>query len=115
MLKAFHSKFATVLALFVGLYPQTSAAENFTSEKLLAYEKEAQKNFIEISITMAATVATQANPKVARCINDWYFKDKPRQPQRNEHIVSVMRQYPGYHPSGVILAVLQKACGSFKD
>lgn len=105
---------AIALALGLGMAGAGAKAETFTSAEFLTQNEAAQTSFIEISITMAATVATQANPAIARCIDEWYFEDKPRQEQRNRHIVSVMRQYPDYHPSGVILAVIQKACGSFK-
>ena len=114
MIKHKMRRVAIILAGIFLSYPQTSHASGFSGSDLLRYDKGAQESFIDISITMAASVATQTNPDVARCINDWYFKDTSVRPRRVEEILSVVRQYPNHHPSGVILAVLQKACGSFK-
>ena len=105
---------AIVGGMLLSLCPQITWAEGYTSAKLLAENAEAQKNFIEISLTMAGAVATQVKPEIARCLDDWFFKDAAKKPQRIEHILATMRQYPGYHPSGVLLGVIQQACGSFK-
>jgi len=95
--------------------PQTSRAENFTSGKFLKYSADGQKSFIEISITMAGAIAAQTKPNLARCLDNWYFADQAVQSQRIDHILATMREFPEYHPSGVVLAVLQKACGPFKN
>lgn len=60
---------------------------------------------------MASLVAAQNDKAQATCIDDWYYGDEAA---ANRHIVSVMEQYPTYHPRGVILAVLRKKCGSFQ-
>tara|TARA_R110002110_G_scaffold415618_1_gene652477 strand:- start:9184 stop:9531 length:348 start_codon:yes stop_codon:yes gene_type:complete len=105
---------AIALSVMATTYPQISVAENFTAAKLLKQSEQGQRNFIEISISMAGSIATQADPKIARCLDNWYFKDASRRGQRKSDILRVMRKYPNHHPSGLILAVIQKACGSFK-
>ncbi|MEO1324942.1 MAG: hypothetical protein AAFV59_18270 [Pseudomonadota bacterium] len=62
---------------------------------------------------MASTVATQVEPKIAKCIDDWYFKDEETRRRRGDEIRKVMQSVPGYHPDGVLLAVIQRACGKF--
>ena len=101
-------------ALVLSLTGTPAAADKFTSADVLEWSGENQTFYFQTSITMAGAIATQTNPKVARCLNDWYFKDVSKRPKRNEQILAAMRQHREYHPSGVILAVLQKACGSFK-
>jgi len=80
----------------------------------MAQGADSQASFIDISVTMAGAIAANSRPEVARCLNDWYFKDTAIQDRRKEAIREAMRTYPEYHPSAVILGVLQKACGSFR-
>jgi len=60
---------------------------------------------------MAGVIATQNNPQQAKCVNDWIAEN---QDVGYASVIHTMRQNPQYHPHGVIIAVLQKACGSFK-
>lgn len=103
-----------LLALSLAAAP-AAQAEGFTSADLLAQSKEGQESFIEISLTMAAAIAAQTNPGIAECLDGWYFRDRQRQAARVAHIQATMRQYPAYHPSGVVLAVVQQTCGSFGE
>lgn len=80
---------------------------------MLAWSKANQDWYFQTSVMMAGVVATQNTGTQAECVNDWYFKDEETIQSRNEHIRSVLRDHPEYHPAGVILAVLEKACGSF--
>ena len=101
-------------ALAVTLNASPAMADTFTSGTVLQWSRENQRFYIQTSITMAAAVATQTSPSVARCLNDWYFKDVTMRPKRNEEILAAMRKHRQHHPSGVILSVLEMACGSFK-
>ena len=103
------------LALSLCMIPAEAKADGFTSAELLAQGEAAQKSFIEVSLTMAAAIAAQSSPEIARCLNDWYFADKGRRPKRIASIRSAMETHSEFHPSGVVLAVVQKACGKFSD
>ena len=107
--------FLTALFFVFFSYSQASFAEGFTGEKFLKWKRESQDSFIGTSITMVAVVATQGRQNIASCIDDWYSEDGSIQDQRHGFILDTIREYPSYHPQGIILAVLQKRCGSFKD
>ena len=97
----------------VVFYPMQSAgAKNFTAHELLQWPKNKQNSYFQISISMAGAIAAQKESNIGTCINDWYFKDSDIQ---NQHIRNVMHKYPNFHPSGVILAILQKACGPIAE
>ena len=87
-------------------------AESFTTGQFLTQGRQSQETYIGISLTMAGAITAQTNPGVARCLNDWYFADSGRRAERIDYILETMRKYPEYHPSGVIVAVIKKVCGS---
>ena len=88
-------------------------ANGFTGADFATWEMRAQDSFIQTSITMAGVVATQTKPEVARCLDDWYRPDTELKDRRNDEVRTIIMGNPTYHPSGVIMAVLVKACGSF--
>ena len=87
-----------------------AAAEDFKSSKFLTYPADAQKSYINSSVLMATLIATQNSKDHAGCIGKWSgeFVTGGYQP-----VIEAMKKFPDHHPTGVILAVLQKACGSF--
>lgn len=60
---------------------------------------------------MAGTVASLNNPSQARCVDDWAAQHRS---SGYQPVIDAMQKYPDDHPSGLILAVLVKACGPFK-
>ena len=57
---------------------------------------------------MAGLIAGRNDDSQGKCLEDWYFSDET---VSNNQVLDVMRQYPDYHPRGVILAVMEKRCG----
>lgn len=92
---------------------QTYAQDSYTSAEFLERTIESQNAFMQTSVTMIGVVATRIRPEIAHCIDDWYGGDA--MDQRNDFIRSVMREHSEFHPSGVVLAVVQRACGRFDD
>ncbi len=90
-------------------------AEEFTGEQFLNWPRESQDSLIQNSITMTAIIATQGREDIARCIDEWYPLDESIIKMRHDHILKIIGENPTYHPQGVILAVIQKQCGSFRD
>ena len=84
-------------------------AEKFTSGEFLTWERENQDFYINTSVGMAGLIATRNDESQGDCLSEWYFSDEGA---ANEHVLSVMRTYPDYHPRGVILAIIEKQCGS---
>lgn len=86
-------------------------AKTFDSRTFLGFPPSAQSNYIGTSAFTAAVIAAQNLPSQSRCIDDWISKSKPG---GYLSVIKAMKKYPGDHPAGIILAVIQKACGSFK-
>lgn len=89
------------------------AQDGYTSAEFLERTIESQDAFMQTSVTMIGVVATQVRPEIAHCIDDWYGGDA--MDRRNNFIRSVMREHSEFHPSGVVLAVVQRECGRFVD
>lgn len=87
------------------------ADDGFKSSKFLTYPEDSQKSYIGSSAMMAGLIATQNQPGQAKCVDEWATKDFEANYRK---VVGTMKTFPDHHPTAVILAVLQKACGSFK-
>ncbi len=91
-------------------FPQPSHADTFKSADFLEWERVTQEFYIRTSVGMAGLIAVQNDKKHQTCLEGWYVNDEKA---ATNHILSVMQQYPDFHPRGVILAVLEKQCGTF--
>lgn len=88
--------------------PASVKASTFTAEEFLAWAPQNREFYIEASVGMASLIAGQTDPAQGRCIDEWYYAGEAA---GTASILDVMRQNPGYHPRGIVLAVLQKRCG----
>ncbi|MEM9099047.1 MAG: hypothetical protein AAGC79_11040 [Pseudomonadota bacterium] len=104
---------AFLLALLT--YPQTLSANGFTSAEVLGWQPKSQETLFQDSISMIAIVAGQTGDHghIAKCIGDWYAEGAAGTTERNTQIRDAMWRFPDSHPQAVILAVVQKRCGSF--
>lgn len=98
------------------IYPQLSHAQDFTSADVLEWDQEAQDSYFNTSVGMIAILATQtgSHGHIADCLNDWYWTDDGNDPAKNDLIRDVMNGLRDYHPQAVIIAVVEKHCGTFK-
>ncbi len=92
-----------------------SYAKETTVREFLTWERSAQDSFFSISILTAATIATQIKPELAGCISEWYSVGNDGINERHAEVLAVMEQYPDLIPTGIVVAVLQKQCGTFGD
>ena len=86
------------------------ADDGFKSSKFLTYAADSQKSYINTSVLMATLIAAQNSKAQATCIGNCsgqYVSDG------YQPVIEAMRKFPDHPPTGVILAVLQRACGSF--
>ncbi|MCV0370225.1 hypothetical protein [Filomicrobium sp.] len=88
-----------------------ATAEDFKSSKFLTYPADAQTNYISTSAVAAASIAGLNSSAQAKCLGEWVSRHKG---SGYQPVLEVMRKYPDDHPTGLILAVLQKECGPFK-
>ncbi|MEM9356810.1 MAG: hypothetical protein AAGB04_11395 [Pseudomonadota bacterium] len=98
-----------ILSTFVfGSSDLSAGSKEFTSADFLKYPKQSQASFINASVVMASLIAGQNSDAQAKCLNAWSGAQvKSGYPA----VLSAMQRFPDYHPSGVVLAVLQKQCG----
>jgi hypothetical protein len=87
------------------------AQETFKSATFLEWEGESQKSYIGTSVTMAGVIAAQNMPSQAKCIDNWAAQQHAA---GYGSVIEAMKRFPDHHPATVILAVMDKACGSFK-
>ncbi len=99
-----------VLALGLALASVSVQANDvFQSVQFLEWKTLNQDAYIETSVGMASLIASQSDKTQAKCIDDWYYDAEAR---ANDAVRNVMRANPQFHPRGVILAVVQKRCGT---
>jgi len=98
------------LVVSVFCFGKGAGAEVFTAKSFLTWERENQEFYIHTAVGMAGLIAVKNNKQQSQCIDDWYAANEDA---AVEHILDVMRQYPSFHPRGVILAVVKKKCGTF--
>ncbi|MEM7530474.1 MAG: hypothetical protein AAF416_23060 [Pseudomonadota bacterium] len=73
-----------------------------------------QDSYIQSSVMMAGVIGSQIKPEIARCIDGWYFRSAAAKEAANDRVRGAITRYADHHPSGVILAVVQQECGTFK-
>ncbi len=94
-------------------HPQISTAEGFTGTEFLTWNPSGQDSYIRTSVTMATFLATRTNPPTATCLDDWYAASVATSDARHTFIREKIGKNAEYHPSAVILLVLEEACGAF--
>lgn len=97
-----------VVAVAAALGAGPARADGFTSAEFLQWAEAKQNGYLTASATMTGVIAAQLSKKQARCIDDWYAQQAA---SGHRAVRDAMRQYPQFHPQGVILWVVQNACG----
>jgi hypothetical protein len=87
------------------------ASDKFKSAEFLTWAAENQKSYIVTSVVMAGVIAGQNNPDQSKCIGQWMTSNEQT---GFPSVKDAMTRFPEHHPTGVIVAVLEKACGSVK-
>jgi len=85
--------------------------QSFTSTQFLQNSEDARTSYIAAAAMMAGVIAAQNKPSQARCVDEWMAQNRK---DKFAAVTKVMGLYGEHHPQGIILAVLQKACGTFK-
>ncbi len=102
---------ASIFAILMLNSTPLYAKNIFKNSEFLKWNEENRSFYIRTSIGMASLIAAKNNKAHADCLAKWYF---PNQSKKNVFIYGIMKQYPNHHPRGIIMAVLQKQCGSFR-
>lgn len=104
---------AMALAVVTIGFPQKSLGESFTGQSFLAWSEDGQNTYIQTAVTMATFVISRSNLEISDCLNAWYAGSEATLDERNSFIRSKIARNAEYHPSAVILVVLEDVCGSF--
>lgn len=75
------------------------------------WEADSRDFYVRITASTAITIAAKNDERHAKCLEDWYLADEQKS---NEEVYSAMRKNSGYHPRLIILAMMEKKCGTFK-
>ncbi|MEW5424769.1 hypothetical protein, partial [Amorphus sp. 3PC139-8] len=102
---------ASIIAIMFASGMPAYAEEGFTSADFLKQPEESRSSYIRVSLMMANMIAIENDQEQADCIEGWYDSDRSG---TERFIYGVMEKYPSYHPIGIIMAVIEKQCGSFK-
>lgn len=103
--------YCAMVFLLAAVPRSAEAKDGFTAADFLKWPQDSRRSYVQNALMMANMIAVENNRGQADCISNWYFSDRPR---KDAFIDSVMQKYPTHHPMGVILAVIEKQCGSFK-
>jgi len=115
MLKRKHLALAIAVIAMMGFYPQVSEAQGLTGKQFITWERAQQDSYIRISVTMTAVVATRGHSNIAQCIDEWYSEKTVDEQARHDTFIEAIKKNTIYHPQAVILALIQKQCGSFDE
>ena len=83
---------------------------NFKAKEFLTWDKNTQEFYIHTAIGMAGFISLRNDESHGKCLENWYAQD---QQTSIDFILQNMQKFPDFHPRGVIIAVLEKQCGSF--
>ena len=96
-------------------FPQVSWAEEFTSAQFMKWSDSAQSAFFQNSVLMASTISARISQSHAKCLNDWYFDYSGRRFERDQVFLDTMAEHPSFHPTAVVLAVIERECGQYSQ
>ena len=94
--------------------PLAASGDGATGHDLLEANHEAQTSFLQISMSMAVVVASQTRPDIAECIGRWYPADASIRKERHIEMLDNVKKNPSHNPTVIVLATIQKHCGTFK-
>lgn len=99
---------AGALAVALSFSAPPVQADGFTSRDFLAWDKRDRDQWLEGAVLMAGHMVHLHDQAKGKCVWDWYVKDPAT--ARNQ-IFSSMRKYPDSTPTGVLISLMQHACG----
>lgn len=81
--------------------------------ELLKMSQTAQEGAVSGAITTIGTVASQIQPEIANCLDEWYPLEDDIRKKRRLQIIEVMKKFPDRSPSIIVFSVVEKVCGKF--
>lgn len=87
------------------------AEDTLKSSEFLTWTIENQRGYINTAANAAFVIAGFNKEAQSKCIAQWIVDNRPT---GYKPVIDAMKGLPNYHPMGVTIAVIQKACGPFK-
>ncbi len=99
-----------VLAAF---HPQNSQAEEFTGTDFLKRSTKDQRGYVSTQLVMASSIAARIKPEMSDCIGETFFNGTGLSDKGFENVMQRVREFQDFHPSSVLVVVIEGACGTF--
>ncbi|SMX28185.1 hypothetical protein TRP8649_02300 [Pelagimonas phthalicica] len=93
--------------------PQESAAEGFNGTEFLQRSADRQRAYISTQLVMASSIAARIKPAMADCIGSAFFDGTGLSETGFETSIERIREFNDYHPSSVLVVVIESQCGPF--
>ena len=104
---------AIALTMTAAIYPQKSQADGFNGQVFLERSEQDQRGFISTQMVMASSIAARVDPSLSECIGRVFFDGTGLSESGFQIITRRIAEFPNYHPSSVLVVVIEKACGAF--
>ena len=104
---------ATVVAVGVAVYPQKSSAEAFTGAVFLEWSDAQQRSYIDAQLVMASSIVARDKPAMSQCMADRFYGIEGVSDAGFKEIRTTIKAYKTYHPSSVLVIVIENTCGAF--
>ena len=95
------------------IYPQLSWAEGFTGAEFLTWSEVDQRGYISAQLVMASTIAARSQTDMPNCIASSFFDQSGMSASGFQSILATVAEYAEFHPSSVLVVVIENACGPF--
>lgn len=92
---------------------ETTAAGAFTGEQFERWPEADQRGYVSTQLVMASTIAARIKPPLSDCIADAFFASGGMTDEGFVSITGRIAEFDSYHPSSVILVVIESECGAF--
>lgn len=101
------------MATAAAIYPQKTLADGFTGETFLSWSLAEQRGYLDAQIVMASSIVTRAKPAMSQCMADRFYGPEGLTDRGFEEIRTTIAEYQTFHPSSVVVVVIENNCGAF--
>ncbi|MDJ0685152.1 MAG: hypothetical protein QNJ84_10650 [Alphaproteobacteria bacterium] len=96
--------------LLLPIYPQISKADGqFTGADFIKWSGKDQRSFVNNSIVMAIYLISQSDRSVSECVTRWFGAERTL---GFDNVRSMIERNTSRNPQIVILAMMERECGS---
>ncbi|MDF1804360.1 hypothetical protein [Thalassovita sp.] len=101
------------MAVTLATCPQKSLAEGFTGAEFLQQSTQEQRGYVSTQLVMASSIAARIKPSLAECIGRVFFDGSGLSDQGFDMVLARIEEFKAYHPSSVIVVVIESQCEPF--